>query len=59
MIFEAIIAKVLLNIDRSQRDYEVNMNRAQRSADFWNTVTYFVWDAITGRREVNRENKTK
>ena len=59
MLFEAIIAKVLLNIDRSQRDYEVNMNRAQRSADFWNTVTYFVWDSITGRREVNRENKTK
>ena len=58
-MLEALIAKVLLDIDRSQRDYEVNMNRAQRSADFWNDVTYFVWDAITGRREVNRANKTK
>jgi hypothetical protein len=49
-MLEALIAKVLLDIDRSQRDYEVNMNRAQRSADFWNEVTYFFWDKITGRR---------
>jgi hypothetical protein len=49
-MLEALIAKVLLDIDRSQRDYEVNMNRAQRSADFWNEVIYFFWDKITGRR---------
>lgn len=57
-MFEAIIAKVLLDIDRSQRDYEVNMNRAQRSADFWNAITYFFWDLITVKRrgrEVDRE----